>query len=108
MQPDYGPWTTTSCFVGLDFRVKSVPIFGTNRTRYFVQFKNRYQATIHFNAGVVLQGNDCSPDTRLNIGPDQVNYNFWDIDGGPAVVDICVGQCRFGQDDMSPYAKCDH
>lgn len=110
MQGDWGPWSQTSCFRGLDFRVKyrGENYDGTSH-KWSVQFRNRYQNKIFFNYEV-YNSRPSSPRTTnrmdLSSGAESSGYRDFYMNNSQSIY-VYVDKVRFTSDGLQDYYDCD-
>jgi len=115
-QNEWSEWKQTKCLKGIDYRVKMGKYEMSRRARKWeLQFKNRYNATIHFNYKAI------STAQIKDFNRARTSRNRIHLDGNSGetkvfstflkankdiVVDIV--KIRFGQKDIGKnYYKCD-
>lgn len=103
---DWGRWTTTSCFKGVDFRVKSKKT-STGKYEMYLEFRNRYNGDVHFNYEAE-GGSYTTKNNRVTVRAGET-YKTWA--GASFTSDyfyISIDRLRFGRDGLQDYANCDN
>lgn len=77
-QEGYGPWRTTHCYQGIDFRVKIEPRPVNGKYKWIVDFRNRYQEEVAFSATATESYiASAKTDMRFIIGPGKTDGTYW-------------------------------
>ena len=107
---EWGPWKTTSCYKGLDFRVRRTQEDSFNGPKYEweAQFRNRYEDQISFNFKITEPGDESETGDRQSISANgSSNGEDWALTTNAYRCEVLVDKVRFGDDDASkPYIEC--
>ncbi|WP_339685342.1 hypothetical protein [uncultured Nonlabens sp.] len=111
----WGSWNLTDCLRGLDFRVRND---GYNKyakkTRWSVEFRNRYEENIHFSTKMVayrdraeIKRSEKTTD-RIHVdGRNGTNGSYFLVDD-PNSVYVYINRIRISPKDYnSDYVDCD-
>lgn len=108
---DYGPWTTTSCFKGLDFCVKKASYNEYARKyEWWVKFRNRYSGDVSFNCALKESYvNSAKTTDRVTVRASSEGGSIWFLVADANSVKVFIDDLRFGNDDWGTnYASCDN
>jgi len=108
----WGEWNTTSCFKGLDFRVKKKSTSTEGKYEWLVQFRNRYNEKIVFmyemvpyNERHAIENSGRTTnyvDLKANYTESSTHYRYLNESNS---VYVYINKVRFG--GSSNYAECD-
>ncbi len=114
LQDDWGPWTTATCFRGLDFRVRRGHYYESlGKYNWQLQFRNRYNESMYLqfemvepereeeikNSGKTTNGTTIAANTTESSEP------HWDILKAASNIYVYVNKVRFGNSRED--ADCD-
>ena len=107
---NWGSRQSTSCYKGLDFRVK---LRGKNydgsKHIWGVQFRNRYNDVIHFSYEVYnREPNNARTTHRTDLKPGALSSGVSDfyMENSNSIY-VFVDSVRFIKDGLQPYYECD-
>lgn len=111
---EWGSWTTTDCFKGLDFRVKrSSQNSYSKKYEWLVQFRNRYYEKVTFNYKMVPYAEKSEIRrtgktlNRVDVAANStMSGSKWAYLDESSKVYVYVNKLRFGK-DYGDYAECD-
>jgi len=109
---EYGQWKESSCYKGIDFRVKCAEYNEyAKKYTWYVQIRNRYQASVHLDLNLAPASNPSDKEVagRMDIaGGSTANSAYYLVAAGPnQEVEVYIDRVRIGVDDASPYYHCD-
>lgn len=109
LQDGWGRWHETSCYKGLDYRVKNKGQASDGRYKWGVQFQNRYYEKIYFSYEV-YDSRPYNPRStnRTDLQPDEISSGYRDfyMNSGNSIY-VYVDNVRFGRDGLQDYYSCD-
>lgn len=105
---EWGEWMNDDCFKGIDYRVRKGEYNSyAGKWNWYVQFRNRYQAPVHFNYIVSEPGTRPDPDHRTHMDGNCISDTKLFLLYNSSLVHVRVGYIRFGNSDSGNYASCD-
>lgn len=106
----WGMWRTTSCYRGLDFRVRRSQEDSFNGPKYEweVQFRNRYEDVVNFSFKITYPGDESETIDRQSVSANSMsNGEDWALTTNGETCEVLIDKVRFGDDDASkPYVLC--
>lgn len=106
--PQYGPWTTSNCYRGLDYCVrKDYYDKNLNKYKWSVKFRNRYRIKVHFN--FILKESSAAtanPISRMSLQSGSEDGSWFFVPEGNRVR-VFIDGVRFGDSDEGDRAVCD-
>jgi len=104
---EWGEWMNDDCFKGIDYRVQKGEYNSyAGKWNWYVQFRNRYQATVHYNYIVSEPGTRPDPDHRDEMAENSMSDTKLILLYNSARVHVRVGYIRFGNSYSGNYATC--
>jgi hypothetical protein len=103
---DWSDWQTTSCFTGVDFRVKSKKT-STGKYEMYVDFRNRYNEDVHFNFDI-KGGSYSNANNRITVRANSTKDSWTGASYTSDYFYVNIGKLRFGRDGLQDYASCDN
>ncbi len=110
-QTNWGAWRTTSCWKGLDYRVRND---GYNKYvgkyKWSIQFRNRYRQRIGFMA-IAIRPGESSPktDKYINVSASDTSSAYWFVDSKTSILmyfeHMSIGKRKFRAEE---YYRCDN
>lgn len=107
---DWGPWTSMSCFKGLDFSVKKASYNEyAKKYEWWVKFRNRYNTNASFNCVLKESYVSSAKGTdRVTVRANSEGGSTWFLIAEANYARVFVDKLRFGNDDWgTDYATCD-
>ena len=105
---DWGEWTNSDCFKGVDYRAKRGDYNSyANKWHWDVQFRNRYNNQLNYSYAVGEPGTLPEPDHRDHISAGDISDTKGFLLNSSKACRIRVGYVRFGNDDSGSYHECD-
>ena len=102
---NWSDWKTTSCFKGVDFRVKSKKT-STGKYEMYVEFKNRYYKDVHFN--YEAKGGDyTTKNNRVTVKAGEPRKSLTGASFTSDYFDVYLDKLRFERDGHEDYANCE-
>lgn len=109
-QSEWSTWRETSCYKGLDFRVKNRgKNYNGTKFNWGVQFRNRYQDRIYFSYEVYddIPSNPRTTNrTDIRSGEMTDGYRDFYMQNGNSIY-VFVDKVRFERDGLQDYYDCD-
>ncbi len=105
---NWGTWGNPhDCADGLDWRIKRTDIEFSGKTKWEIEFRNKYREKIYFSFGCSESAENIKVDERYGCKSGEIIKSFTFIPSQKNRVYILVKDIRFGEKDYSsPYWVC--
>ena len=103
---DWGRWTNSSCYKGLDFRVKTKYDSYSGKYEVKVDFRNRYYEKIWFTFEV-SGGSYTSSNNRTDVNGSDSKDLYVGSSFTSSQIYITINKVRFVKDGLQEYYRCD-
>ena len=98
---DWGAWRTTSCYNGIDFRVRKE----ATTNIWWVQLRNRYNKKIGIDVGAAVPGGNCKTSDRLTINIGATSETWYSFENVSSI-EVCVSNLKWDDEWSNPSVPC--